>query len=431
MKALLRALRYRNYRLFFYGQSISLTGTWLTRVAISWLVYRLSRSVFLLGVVGFVGQIPTFLLVPLAGVLADRWDRYRILVVTQVLLMAQVLTLAFLALSQRIEIWHILVLSFVQGLINAFDIPARQTFLVQMVEKPEDLGNAIALNSSMFNSARLVGPAIAGILIATVGEGMCFLVDGLSYLAVIMSLLMMKVKPRKVERPFVHVLYELKEGFRYAFRFLAIRSILVLVGWVSLLGMSYTVLLPVFAKEVLHGGPGILGFLTSAAGLGALGGAIYLALRQSVFGLGKHIMVATGLGGAGLLFLAFSHSLDLSLLFIVLASFGFMVQMASSNTILQTIVEDDKRGRIMSLYTMAFLGMAPFGNLLVGVLASHIGVPRTIMISGIACMLASLLFYQKLPLLREVIRPIYIRKGIIREVVSGIEVASQLTAPKD
>lgn len=429
---LFRALRNRNYRLFFGGQSTSLIGTWLTRVATSWLVYRLTHSAFLLGVVGFAGQIPTFLLAPLAGVLVDRWDRRRLLVLTQVLSMFQSLSLAFLALAGLIAVWQIILLSILQGCINAFDTPARQSFVVEMVEKREDLPNAIALNSSMFNSARLIGPSLAGLLIAAVGEGYCFLLDGLSYLAVIGSLWAMKITTRNREARTTEIWHGLKEGFAYAFGFVPIRNILLLIALVSFTGMPYLVLMPVFAKDILYGGPHTFGFLMTAAGLGALAGAIALASRKSVRGLGRIIALAAGLFGLSLVAFSFSRLLWLSLAVLVVTGFGMIVQMASSNTILQTIVDDDKRGRVMSFYTMAFLGMAPFGSLFAGSLASSIGAPYTVLIGGLACLMGAALFARQLPLLREKIRPIYARMGIIPEVASGVQMATQLTTlPKE
>ncbi len=428
-KQSLRALNSRNYRLFFAGQGISLIGTWLTRLATSWLVYRLTNSPFLLGLVGFAGQIPSFLLSPLAGVLVDRWNRHRLLVITQILSMLQSLALAVLALAGIIEVWHIILLSIFQGLINAFDIPARQSFVVQMVEKKEDLPNAIALNSAIFNSARLLGPSLGGILIATVGEGICFLIDGISYLAVIASLLAMIIsKPGAISkvRPLME---ELKEGIAYALNFPPIRSILFLLGLISLAGIPYTVLMPVFAKDVLRGGPHTLGYLMAASGAGALAGAIYLATRKSVQGLGRLIAWSSGIFGVGLVIFSFSEVLWLSLLFMMITGFGMIAEMASSNTVLQTLVEDDKRGRVMSFYSMAFMGMVPIGSLLAGSLASKIGAPYTVTIGGICCVIGSVWFVRKLPYLREIARPIYAKKGIIPEVAQGIQTATVLTLP--
>jgi MFS family permease len=421
LKLIFRSLGHRNYRLFFGGQGISLIGTWMQQIAINWLVYRLTGSALLLGVVGFTGRIPTFVFSPLAGVLVDRWNRHRILVVTQILSMIQALILAFLVLTDKIVVWHIIFLSICLGLINALDTPARQAFVVDMIERREDLGNAIALNSSMVNSARLLGPSIAGVLIASMGEGMCFLLNGMSYLAVILSLLAMKITSKRTETPDTYVLHGLKEGFHYAFGFLPIRYILLLLALVSLIGMPYTVLMPVFARDILHGGPHTLGFLMGSSGVGALVGAIYLASRRSVLGLGKWIALAASLFGIGLIAFSLSRIFWFSLFLMLLTGFGMIVQMASSNTVLQTVVDEDKRGRVMSFYAMAFRGMTPFGSLLAGGLASKIGAPNTLMIGGISCILGSLVFARKLPLLRQMVRPIYVKMGIVSERASGIQ----------
>jgi len=425
LRLILRALRHRNYRLFFGGQSISLIGTWMQRIAMGWLVYRLTNSAFLLGLVSFLGLIPTFLLAPMAGVLADRWNRHRILVVTQSAAMIQALILAALVLTDKVTIWHIVPLSIFLGVINAADMPARQAFVLDMVIKKEDLSNAIALNSSVFNSARLLGPSVAGLLIAVTGEGVCFLINGISYLAVIVALLAMKITPKKAEIPEGPVWQRIKEGFDYAFGFAPIRAILLLLAQVSLIGLPYTVLMPVFARDILHGGPHILGFLMGATGVGALGGALYLASRRSVVGLERWIALAVGILGGGLLAFALSRVFWLSSLLMLSTGFGMMVAIASSNTILQTIVEDDKRGRVMSFYTMALMGMAPFGSLLAGGLASEIGASHTLMISGVLCLLGSLVFASQLSALRARIHPIYLRAGIIPEVASAIRVASE------
>jgi MFS family permease len=408
-----RALSHRNYRLFFGGQSISLIGTWLQLTAISWLVFRLTQSSFLLGVVGFTGRIPTFLLASFAGVLVDRWNRHHLLVATQVLSMIQALILAVLVLTETIVIWHIITLAFFLGLINAFDIPVRQSFVVDMIERREDLGNAIALNSSMVNGARLVGPSVAGMLIAALGEGLCFLLNGLSFVAVIAALLAMRITPKKKDRQSTPLWQGLKEGYRYAFGFPPIRSLLLLLALVSFMGMPYTVLMPVFAGKILHGGPQTLGFLLGATGVGALAGAIFLASRRSVLGLGRIVIIASSLFGIGLIGFSLSRLFWLSMVMMVPTGFGMMVQMTSTNTLLQTIVEEDKRGRVMSFYTMAFMGMVPFGSLFAGSLASAIGTPETTMIGGILCIFGSVLFAKKLPSLRAMVRPIYAEKGII------------------
>jgi MFS family permease len=413
---MLRALRHRNYRLFFSGQSLSLIGTWMTRIATSWLVYRLTGSALLLGLVGFAGQIPSFLLAPVAGVLIDRWNRHRLLVATQVLAMAQSAALAALALTGVINIWHVLILSLFQGVINAFDMPARQAFVVEMVEKREDLGNAIALNSSMVNAARLLGPSIGGVLITAVGEGWCFFLDAVSYLAVIASLLLMRIVPRpRRAQAESRVLAGLREGWTYVAGSPPIRSILLLLALVSLVGMPYTVLMPVFASKILHGGSHTLGFLMAATGLGALAGAVFLANRRSVLGLGRIIPLMAGLFGAGLIGFSLSRTLWLSIPLLFVTGLGFMVQMAASNTLLQTLVEDDKRGRVMSFYTMAFMGTAPFGSLLAGSLATRFGAPHTLLLGGVGCIAAACWFATLLPGLRELVRPIYVQMGILPE----------------
>jgi len=429
---MLRALGHRNYRLFFAGQIVSLVGTWMTRVATSWLVYRLTGSAMLLGVVGFAGQIPSFLLAPFAGVLVDRWDRHRLLVVTQVLSLLQSLALAVLALTGSINIRHVVWLSVFQGIINAFDMPARQAFVVEMVERREDLPNAIALNSSMVNASRLLGPSLGGVVIASVGEGWCFMIDAVSYVAVIASLLVMRVRPREALRAAgANVLGQLREGFTYAARFAPIRKVLLLLALVSLVGMPYTVLMPVFADRVLGGGPNTLGLLMAASGVGALAGAVFLAARRSVLGLGVYIPLMAAVFGAGLIAFSFSRALWVSLPLMVLTGLGFMVQMAASNTILQTIVDEDKRGRVMSFYTMAFMGAAPFGSLLAGAVAERIGAPQTLLFGGLGCVAGAVWFALSLPALRRDVRPIYVRIGILPEVAAGIHTTSELGVPPE
>jgi MFS family permease len=409
------ALRSRNYRLFFAGQGISLIGNWMTQVATIWLVYHLSDSPWMLGVVGFTSQIPTLILLPFAGVLIDRWNRHRVLVVTQILAMVQSLALAFLALTGVVNIWQILVLSFCQGAVNAFDAPARQAFVPELVEKKEDLANAIAINASMFNGARLIGPAIAGLLIATVGASYCFLIDGLSYMAVIAGLLAMQIKPRKIAATNTKPLERLKEGFVYAFGFPPIRAILLLLALVSFAGMSHTVLVPIFATKILHGGPETLGFLMAASGVGAFAGAIYLIGRKSVVGIGQLIAISPAIMGFGLIGFGLSRLLWLSLIMMLFVGLGFILQFAAGNTFLQTIVEDDKRGRVMSLYTMAFFGVSPFGNLVAGGLANYIGASNTVIIGGIICILGSAVFTKQLPALKNLVRPLYQKMGLISQ----------------
>lgn len=421
-----RALRHRNYRLFFAGQGTSLIGTWVTRVATSWLVYRLTHSAFLLGVVGFATQIPTFLVASFAGVLIDRWNRHRVLVATQVLAMLQSALLAIFALTGTITVWHVLVLGTFQGVINAFDTPARQAFVVEMVDARDDLPNAIALNSSMVNGARLIGPSVAGVLIAAVGEGWCFALDAVSYLAVIASLLAMRLSVRARPTHKVKVLIELREGFRYVVSVVPIRSILLLLALVSFTGVPYMVLMPIFAAQVLRGGPHTLGLLTASSGVGAVVGVLWLASRREVLGLGRIICLAGGAFGAGLVGFGLSRTLWLSSLLLVVTGGGMMVQMAASNTLLQTLVEDDKRGRVMSFYTMAFFGMVPLGSLAAGVLGDRIGTPATVVWGGAATLVAILLFARKLPDLRRLARPIFVQRGILPEIAEGLGQAAEM-----
>ena len=408
-----RALRHRNFRLFFGGQTISLIGTWMTRVATSWLVYRLTKSSLLLGTVGFAGQIPTFLLAPLAGVIVDRIDRRKVLVWTQTLAMVQSLALAWLTLSHRINIAEILVLSATQGVINAFDMPGRQSFMIRMVEDRADLSNAIAINSSMVNTARLVGPSLAGLLIAATNEGWCFLVDGVSYIAVIASLRMMRIQHQQLDYTGATMVEQLRQGWDYVATSLPLRSILLLFALISLMGWPFMVLMPIFAAQVLHGGPHTLGFLMGAVGVGSLTSALALVVRRTVRGLLKIIPIGAAIFGIGLVAFGFSRSLWLSIPMMFVTGFGMMQGVTTSNTILQTLVDEKMRGRVMSYYTMAFVGMAPFGSLLAGALAHAIGAPRTVIISGVACMLGSVWFWSRMTAIRDDMRPIYQRLGIV------------------
>jgi len=408
-----RALRHRNFRLFFGGQSISLIGTWMTRIATSWLVYRLTGSALLLGTVGFAGQIPTFLFAPFAGVWVDRLDRRQVLVWTQALSMIQSLALAGLTLSHHITIAWVLALSVMQGIINAFDMPGRQSFMVQMVEDRRDLSNAIAINSSMVNMARLVGPSLAGMLIAVSSEGWCFLIDGISYIAVIVSLLMMRVNAAPVRSKTASMFADMKVGWTYVSEFLPVRTILLLFAVVSLMGMPFVVLMPIFAARVLHGGPHTLGFLMGAMGVGALISALALAARKSILGLVRMIPLAATVFGLGLIGFGLSRVFWLSMIMVMIAGMGMMQGMAGSNTIIQTLVPEDKRGRVMSYYTMAFVGMAPFGSLLAGSLAHAIGAPWTVIANGSAVLLGAAWFWTQLPAVRREIRPIYREMGIL------------------
>lgn len=415
----LRALRHRNFRLFFAGQGISLIGTWMQMIASGWLAYDLTagmpegtRAVWL-GVVAFAGRLPTFVLAPLAGVLVDRWNRQRLIMVTQVLAMLQASLLATLTLTHWISLGSLIVLALMLGLINSLDLPARQSFLVKMVEQPGDLQNAIALNSSLVNGARMIGPAIAGMLLAATGPGFCFLINALSYLPVLAALGGMVVRPEAHPRVGRHLLLELGDGLRYAFNFPPIRDLLLLLAVVSLTGASYTVLLPIFAAQVLHEGSGLYALLFATAGAGALAGAVGLAMRTSVVGLERWIATAPAILGLGLIGLGLSPYVWLSILVMPVIGFGLLVQTASSNTVLQTIVDDRMRGRMMSLYSMAFMGMIPLGSLLAGLLARWLGAPLAVMCNGACCLLAALLFARRLPALRALVRPIYVSKGLL------------------
>ena len=420
-----RSLRHRNYRLFFSGQSVSLIGTWMQRVALPWVVYRMTGSEVLLGVVGFAGTIPSFLLAPFAGVMIDRWSRYRVMLVTQIISMIQAGILAWLSLSGNLEIWHILALSLALGCINSFDMPARHSFVIDMVGGKEDIGNAIALNSMMFNGARLIGPSVAGIVLASVGEGACFLINAVSYTFVISSLMMMNVKETREKKERVPISHEMKEGLDYIFGFAPIKHIILLLGLVSLMGASYQVLMPVYAKDVLQGDSHTYGFLMGGAGAGALLGAIYLASRDKVLQLGRLIPAATALLSAGLIAISLSNSFVISMFMIFFTGLGMMAHTAASNTIIQTIADDDKRGRVMSFYTMALMGTAPFGSLLAGWMAKVIGTPWTIFIGGAACLIGALVFFRRLPELKRLVRPVYIKMGILPEVAEGIRSASE------
>ncbi|MDD5546130.1 MAG: MFS transporter [Candidatus Omnitrophica bacterium] len=389
-----RTLKLRNFRLFFMGQSISLIGTWMQSVAMSWLVYRMTGSTLLLGIVAFCSQIPTFILSPFAGVFADRYNRHRIVITTQALSMIQAFILAYLTLTGKIQVWEIIALALFLGCVNAVDIPTRQSFLIDMVEKKEMLGNAIALNSAIFNGARLIGPTAAGILVALAGEGICFLINGITFLAVIASLLMMKLTPKEEKGKEMHVLRELKEGVEYAFGSKSIRMILFLLSIISMLGMSYVVLMPVFAADIHHGGSLTLGVLMAAIGVGALIATLYLASRKTPPTLERGIPIAAAIFAAGVILFALSRVLWVSIILLVVTGFGFLATTASSNTLIQTNVDDDKRGRVMSFYVMAFMGMAPIGSLLAGALASKMGAPDALMLGGALCLFATFVFYR-------------------------------------
>jgi MFS family permease len=425
---MLRALSYRNYRLFFGGQIVSLIGSWISMTATSWLVYRLTGSAMALGVVGFAGQFPGFVMGPFAGAFLDRWDRHRVLVATQTISMLQSFALAALTFTGHVTVQAVIVLNGVQGIVNAFDMPARQAFLTTMIPDRDDLANAIALNSSMFNAARLVGPSIAGVLIATAGEAWCFSLDGVSYFAVIIALLAMKdVRRRHDAGAHAGIIEHLLEGWRYVLGFRPIRSLMLQLAWLCLVAMPFSVLMPVFANDILGGGPHTLGFLMGASGLGALAGALWLTTRKSVVGLGRVILINTVVFGLGLIGFALSTWLAVSLVFMTIAGFGMMVQMASTNTVIQTIVDEAKRGRVMSFYTMSFLGTAPFGSLWAGWLSTRIGAPHTVLLSGVLCIGTAGWFARELPPIRALVRPIYMRMGIVPEVAQGLQMAERET----
>ncbi|MFL6307365.1 MAG: MFS transporter [Candidatus Sulfotelmatobacter sp.] len=424
-----RALRHRNFKLFFAGQSISVIGTWMTRMATSWLVYRLTHSALLLGIVSFAGQIISFALGPFAGVWVERLNRRKLLVTTQAAAAVQSLAMAGLTLAHVITLWEIIALTALQGLINAFDMPGRQSFLVEMVQMGDDrsdLSNAIALNSSMANGARLIGPAIAGLVIGAFGEGWCFLIDGVSYFAVVASLLLMRMQrsnvPSDPQRHAVTMLEQMREGWDYVRTSAPIRTTLLLFALVSLMGWPYSILLPIFAGQVLHGGPHTLGWLTGASGIGALASALSLAVRKSAVGLIRMVQIAPAIFGGGLILFGLSHVLWLSLVLMVLVGFGMMQCASAANTIIQSLVTNDKRARVMSYYTMAFFGSAPFGSLLAGALAHRIGAPCTVIVTGAFCVAGSLWFTFQLPKVNAVIGPIYRQMGLVP--AQDIDVAS-------
>jgi MFS family permease len=407
----LRALRHRNFQLFFSGQMISLTGTWMQNVAQDWLVYRLTGSSLLLGLVAFMSQIPVFILAPVAGIVADRFNRHRTVVLTQSLSMVLGLTLAILTLSGRIRVWEIMVLATLQGVVIAFDIPARQSFLMDMVGR-DDLLNAIALNSSMFNAARIIGPAFAGVLVAWIGEGWCFFTNGVSYLAVIGGLLMMRLSPLTSQLPAGSAFEHIVEGFRFARRTAPVRLLLLTLGIVSLVAMPYTILMPIFAASILHGGARGLGLLMGATGLGALLGSLTLASKRDVRGLGRWVWFASAVFGSSLILFSFSQRFWVSFALLVPAGFGMMVQMGATNTLLQVMTPDHLRGRVMALYSMMFIGMAPIGALLGGAVAAKIGAPWTVAIGGSACLINGIVFARRLPAIRGEARELIRAKGI-------------------
>ena len=424
---MLRALRYRNYRLFFGGQVVSLVGTWMTMTATSWLVYRLTGSAAALGIVSFAGQAPSVLLTPFAGVLVDRSNQHRLLVVTQTCSMLQSFALAALTLTGRMTMPALVWLNVAQGLINAFDMPCRQSFVISLIENREDLGNAVALNSSMFNLARIVGPALAGVVIAASGEGWCFLVDGVSFLAVLLALLAMRLPAAAPRRPRkAGAAEQFLEGWRYVSGSLPIRTLIGLLAVVGLVGLPYALLVPIFAGKILGGGPHMLGFLMTASGVGALLAAGWLAGLRSVDTLGRAIAGATGGFGVSLIVFGASRAPWLSGLAMVAAGFGFMLLMAAANTIIQTIVDEDKRGRVMSLFMLAFLGATPVGSLALGAVADRVGARATVAAEGACCIVIALWFARRLEEFHGAVRPIYVRMGLLPEAALAADAAAPM-----
>lgn len=407
IRTTLRAFQHRNYRLYFFGQAISITGTWMQSIALNWLLYKLTDSVFMLGLVGFVLYAPNFFFAPIAGVFADRTSRFKMFFTAQVLAMLQALTMAVLVMTDTVQVWHIVTLAGILGVINSFDFPSRQSMVVLLVENKNDLSNAIALNSSMVNLARVLGPSLAGILIALIGEGWCFLLNGVSYVAVLGCLMAMHLRPQEATKSVGNIWGGFREGVRYAFNSPSIRPILILLAFVSVVGMPYAALMPVYARDILLGDSRTLGFLMGATGLGAITAAIYLASRQRVLGLEKMLAIAATCMGSGLIAVSFIRDFWIAVPFMYLIGIGMISQIACTNTILQTLVDEDKRGRVISLYVAAFVGMLPFGNLITGSLASAIGAPHTMLVTGMLCVVASIVFASRLARWRTFAYPIF------------------------
>lgn len=397
-----RALKYKNYRLFFWGQCISLVGTWIQQVAMSWLIYSLTKSALLMGIIAFTGSVPSIIVSPFAGVWIDRVNKHKALILVQIAFLVEALILALLTIFGAIQTWHIVLLSVVFGVIVAVDIPLRQSFIIELVDDDNDLGNAISLNSSSFNLARLIGPAIAGILISIFNEGICFMLNAISYIAVIWALIAMKFSstPVIVEKK-INVIKELKEGIEYSFNSVQIRNLLLFMAFASFIGMSYPVLMPIFAKEILNGNAQTLGFLMSSSGIGALVGALYLASRKVVSGLANWLSIAAISVGIGLSILGSFKQEFISHCTMFLIGFGVVIIIAACNTLIQHFVDDDKRGRVLSMYTIAFMGAAPIGSLFSGTVANSVGVQKTFIISGLAMIVAALVFATKLKLLNK------------------------------
>ncbi|MGD0963712.1 MAG: MFS transporter [Candidatus Acidiferrales bacterium] len=419
---MVRSLKHRNFQLFFSGQMISLVGTWMDNIAEAWLVYRLTGSSLLLGTVAFAGQIPIFLLGPVGGLVADRFDRRSIIVATQTSSMILAFLLAFLTLTKRVTVWEVILLAALLGVVNAFDVPARQSFLVEMVGR-EDLMNAIALNSSMFNGARVIGPSVAGILVASIGEGWCFFANAVSYVAVIAGLLMMRVPRSAIEKHDASPLDHILEGFRFVRNTAPIRTLLLLTGAISIVALPYSVLMPIFAARILHGNARTLGVLMGATGVGALLGALVLASRTKLQGLARLVAISCASFGTSLILFSFSRYYPLSVLLLVPVGFFVMVQMAATNTLIQAMVPDRLRGRTMAVYSMMFLGMAPIGALLSGTVADRIGAPWTVAIGGLGAIVGGAIFARNLPKIRVQARELIIAQGL-----AGGNPAQEMTA---
>ncbi len=399
-----RGFASRNYRLYFFGQGISLIGSWIQRTAMSWFIYSLTNSVFWLGFINFISQIPSLFITPISGVIADRYPRYKIIKITQTLCMLQALTLSILVLRGNVQLWQVIVLSMTLGVIEAFEAPVRHSFVIDMVEKQEDIGNAIALNSTMFNGARLIGPSIAGFMVAKFGEGYCFLINGMSYIAVLISLFNMRITKLSIVKKKEAFFNNFKEGLHYVIHFKPIRYFLSNTIVFTLFGFSYVVLLPFFAKTILKGDARTLGFIMSGIGTGALIGALHLASRKSIKGLGTLINYAGHLAALGVISLSFVKTIWIAIPIVIIVGFGMMLQMAGTNTIIQTIVDNDKRGRVMGLYSMSMLSFMPIGSLLSGTMSKLIGFHYTVLISGSICFIGSFLLHFKLPLIKQVIQ---------------------------
>jgi MFS family permease len=411
----LRAFRHRNFRLFFYGQSLGVIGYWVQQIAMSWLVYRLTGSALLLGATAFAGQIAVLVLAPFGGLWADRVDRRKLLIVTQAAAAVPAFALALLAWLDVVAVWHVIVLALVLGVVIAIDAPIRQSFLPEMVPATNDLPSAIAFNSGMYNVGRMIGPAIAGVLIIATSEALCFLINGITKIVALLPFLMMVANPR--ERPTEHIPIgrAFREGVAYAWNLVPVRVLLPVVALVSFMATPYQALMPIFAAEVFSGGPDMLGFLMGAAGLGGLVGIGLLAARRELRGMVRWVAAACFCAGAALTVFSYSTELVLSVVMLMIAGTGIVVAVNGISTITMTIVEDRMRGRVMSFYTMAFLGMYPVGGLVAGALASWVGAMHTLAIGGVCCMLCAVWLWTRLPGLRVHLRPIYAKLGVIAE----------------